>query len=128
MSRFSYLPLLVVALATAVILPAGESGAEQGPATVLMNVPASSVCVGETFTVGVWYQQYSGGSRAYRIAVYGPGATQIFYRLGMAPSSNSAMWNIRTTRIGTYRTVYYVLGRSRFVWRAFDFATRSHRC
>jgi hypothetical protein len=70
-----------------------------------MNVPAGSVCISKTFTVGVWYQQLSGGSRAYRIAVYNPGGVRIFYILGTAPSSNWATWEIRATRVGKYRTV-----------------------
>lgn len=42
-------------------------------ADVLISQPESRVCVGRPFTVGVWYQSYSGGPRRYRIDVYAPG-------------------------------------------------------
>jgi hypothetical protein len=54
------------------------------PDVVLINQPASRVCAGNRFTVGVWYQQFSGGSRAYRVLVYNPSGTLIFYRSGLA--------------------------------------------
>jgi hypothetical protein len=128
MSRFSYLPLLVVALATAVIPLAESSSAEQRPATLEINVPTSSVCVSKTFTVGVWYQQYSGGSRAYRIAVYNPGGARIFYRLGTARSSSWTMWSICAMQVGKYHTVYYSPVRKQLVWSTHVFPTYAHHC
>lgn len=95
---------------------------------MLVNVPASSVCIGKTFIVGVWYQQYSGGPRAYRIAVYNPGGARIFYKLGTAPSSNWASWKIRATRVGKYRTVCYFHVKTRLVWSTYDFPAHAHRC
>lgn len=50
MSRFSYLPLLVVALATAVILPARTSSAEQRPATPSLAATTRTVSVSSRST------------------------------------------------------------------------------
>ena len=67
---------------------------------------ASSVCVGKIFKVGVWYQQFSGDSRRYRVAVYNPGWRRVLYKRGRAPSSHWRFWRVRTTRTGKYHTVY----------------------
>src|ERR1700749_850591 len=52
---------------TAVVLPAAPASAE-----VLINYPGTAVKVGHTFTVGDWFQQWSGGSRWFSTTVYGP--------------------------------------------------------
>jgi len=77
--RGARLALLAVTLAGTALLgaPADLAGAAPAsmpaaPAVVLINQPATSVCSGHRFTVGVWYQRISGGSRAYRVAVSGP--------------------------------------------------------
>ena len=68
--------------------------AAAAPAVVLVNQPAAVICSGHKFTVGVWYQSLSGGSRAYRIAVYGPRGTRFFYRHGIAPVARWRFWRV----------------------------------
>jgi len=99
------------------------------PDVVLVNQPAARVCTGHTFRVGVWYQR-SGGSRAYRVAVYGPHGKRIFYRHGRAPSGNWRFWRITAVRTGTYRTVYsgHWNPRKPSAWTKYRASTRSHRC
>jgi hypothetical protein len=97
------------------------------PASVLVNQPASTVCVGRTFRVGVWYQP-SGGSRAYRLAVYNPRGRRVFYRHGQAPSKHWAFWRIRARMAGRYRTVYSGHWKSRSVWSQYKATTRARRC
>jgi hypothetical protein len=72
------------------------------PDVVLVNQPASRVCTGNRFTVGVWYQQFSGGSRAYRVLVFDPSGKLIFYRRGYASPAAWTFWHIRATRVGNY--------------------------
>ena len=69
---------------------------------------SSQFCLhlGKAFTVGVWYQEFSGGSRAYRVVVYSPSGARIFDRRGLGPSAQWAFWTIRTSQAGEYRTVY----------------------
>jgi hypothetical protein len=97
------------------------------PASVLVNQPAATVCVGQTFRVGVWYQP-SGGSRAYRLAVYNPRGTRVFYRHGQAPAKNWVFWRIRARRAGRFRTVYSGHWKSRSAWSTYTAVTRARRC
>ena len=97
------------------------------PDVVLINQPASRVCVGKTFTVGVWYQQFSGGSRAYRILVYNPSWKLIFYRSGLASPTAWKFWHIRARRLGKYHTTYK-LKDSSGRWFKYRAVTLSHRC
>jgi hypothetical protein len=127
MPRFGSIPLMIAVLAAAVIAPAPASAASARPAVVLVNQPRASACVGKTFKVGVWYQQ-SGGSRAYRIAVYSPGGARIFYRHGRAPTANWKFWKIRANRAGKYRTVYSGHWRKPSVWTRYRVTTRARRC
>jgi hypothetical protein len=102
--------------------------APAAPAVVLINQPASSVCVGRAFTVGVWFQQFSGGSRAFRVAIYGPRHTRFFYRHGLAPSTGWKFWQIRTGRRGKYRTVYFGHRPGSAKWTSYEAITRARRC
>jgi hypothetical protein len=95
-------------------------------AVVLVNQPPSRVCVGKTFQVGVWYQQFSGGSRAYRLDVYNPRGKRVLYKHGDAPSSAWRFWNVRAKLAGKYRTVYHT--RYRGAWHPYRATTRSHHC
>jgi hypothetical protein len=97
------------------------------PDVVLVNQPASKVCVGHKFTVGVWYQQISGGSRAYRTLVYNPSWTLIFHRSGLASPTAWTFWHIRASRIGNYHTTYKIRNGSG-QWIRYRAVTRSHRC
>jgi hypothetical protein len=96
------------------------------PEVVLINQPASKVCVRSTFTVGVWYQSFSGGSRAYRTAVYNPRGRLVFWKSGYATTSWQ-FWPIRTWRTGNFRTVYHMKSTSG-QWIKYVAVTRSHNC
>jgi hypothetical protein len=96
------------------------------PEVVLINQPASKVCVRSTFTVGVWYQSFSGGSRAYRTAVYNPRGRLVFWKSGYATTSWQ-FWHIRTWRTGNFRTVYHMKNTSG-QWIKYVAVTRSHNC
>jgi hypothetical protein len=124
-----------------VIAPAGSAGAAQArsqatagpgrvsaPAVVLVNAPARSVCAGHRFKVGVWFQQISGGSRAYRIAVSGPAHRRFFYRAGQAPSAGWRFWKVLAGRAGKYRTVYSTHRPGSTRWTTFLAVTRARRC
>ncbi len=95
--------------------------------TLLVNQPAASVCVGHTFTVGVWFQR-SGGSRAYRVAISGPRHVRFFYRHGLAPSSHWQFWKVRAGRRGTYITTYSGHWRHTGSWDTYRAITRARRC
>ena len=95
---------------------------------VLVNIPARSVCVGHKFKVGVWFQQISGGSRAYRISVSGPAHRRFFHRAGQAPSASWRMWKVLAGRAGKYHTVYSGHRPGSTKWTTFRATTRAHRC
>lgn len=123
--------LLVIAALLAPAAPVAASAATGHgavPDVVLVNQPAGSVCVGRTFRVGVWYQQDSGGSRAYRVAVYNPHGKRILYRHGRASSGRWKFWTIRPKLTGRYRTVYSGHWKNPAVWTRYRATTRSRRC
>lgn len=128
--------LLMIALAVLTLLaaPADLAGAAPAaaqtarPGVVLVNQPAPSVCSGHRFTVGVWYQRKSGGSRAYRVAVSGPRHNRFFYRAGNAPSSHWLFWKVLAGRAGRYRTVYSGHRPGSKKWTRYTAVTRAHRC
>ena len=119
---------LVAAIAAVAVTTLGGIAVAAPPALaeVLVNQPASAVCVGKTVTVGVWYQQFSGGSRAYRVDVYGPTGRRIFARSGQAPSAGWKFWRVRLTHAGKYRTDYHF--RNHGAWRKYGVTTRARRC
>jgi hypothetical protein len=94
---------------------------------VLVNQPARRVCLGRSFTVGVWFQQ-SGGSRAYRLSVYNPRHKRVFFRRGHAPSSHWAFWKIPAKLAGTYHTAYSAHWRHPTTWTVYRVPTRARRC
>ena len=105
----------------AVVLPASPASA-----VVLVNYPGTSVKVGHTFTVGDWYQQFSGGSRWFTTNVYSPSGTRVLDKTGYAPSTHWDLWTVKATRTGNYKVMYeYRLrsGRNGYVW----YTVRSHR-
>ena len=115
------------AATTSASAPATSAVREMRPEVVLVNQPASTVCVGHKFTVGVWYQSSSGGSRAYRIAVYNPMGRVVFWTKGYASSTAWRLWHIRARRTGTFRTVYHTKNTSG-QWIKYVAYTRSHSC
>jgi hypothetical protein len=131
----------VGACSAVLIASAGQAGAVQAgsqavaglarasvPAVVLVNAPARSVCAGHKFKVGVWFQQISGGSRAYRIAVSGPLHRRFFYRAGTAPSAGWRLWKVLAGRAGKYHTVYSTHRPGSTKWTTFLAVTRARRC
>lgn len=98
------------------------------PAVVLINRPPATVCVGHKFTVGVWFQRISGGSRAYRVAVRGPRHRRFFYRAGRAPSGHWRFWHVLAGRRGAYVTVYSGHRPGSSKWSRFRSRTRALRC
>lgn len=94
---------------------------------VLVNQPARRVCLGKSFTVGVWFQQ-PGGSRAYRLSVYSPRHKRVFFRRGHAPSSHWAFWQIPAKLAGTYHTGYSAHWRHPATWTIYRVPTQAHRC
>jgi hypothetical protein len=116
--------VLAAVLSTgAALAPAASASAHPAVITsaVLVTYPAPRVCTGHRFTVGVFHQSGSGGSHAYRVSVYNPAHQQILYRHGYA-TSHWKLWKIRTTKAGTYHTIYHADGiRVRY-------PTRAHSC
>ena len=115
------------AATTSASAPATSAVPVMRPEVVLVNQPASKVCVGHRFTVGVWYQSLSGGSRAYRIAVYSPAGRLVFWTKGKASSTAWRLWHIRAWRTGTFRTAYHTKNTSG-QWIKYVAYTRSHTC
>jgi len=98
------------------------------PAVVLVNQPTKALCAGHKFTVGVWYQKISGGSRAYRISVWGPRHLRFFYRSGMASSAHWQMWKVRAGRHGRYRIVYSGHKPGTAKWSRYRVIVTAKRC
>ncbi len=120
--------LLTIALsggAAVTAIPALASSAV--PQIVLINGVQSRVCVGRTFQVGVWYQQFSGGPQRYAISVYNPVGWRVFYKTGLASSSGWMLWNIRAHRTGAFHTVYRTYDAQGRVLRS-RFTTTARNC
>jgi hypothetical protein len=144
MRRVIWIPLTIaaVAAALAVALPAlaarpahadaarhAHQAAAATASVVLINEPVAKVCLGQTFTVGVWYQQNPGsGSRAYRVAVESPRGTTVLSKHGLAPTKQWAFWKVRATHAGTYRTTYSAHWKSASKWTDYRVTTRARAC
>ncbi len=139
--RISRLALLTTAIASGAIIFAPPSVAATSdfvraqqpiavaaPAVVLVNRPVNSVCTGHKFTVGVWYQSISGGSRAYRISIWGPRHTRFFYRHGLASSKTWRYWHVKAGRTGSYRVVYAGHQPGSAKWSRYHVITHARRC
>src|SRR5260370_13573912 len=61
--------------------------APAAPAVILINQPLSSLCVGNKFTFGVWYQEISGGSSTFTISLSGTRTIICSLRLAQPPST-----------------------------------------
>jgi len=122
----------IIASGAVIAAPASLAHATADPPVaahvVLINRPAISVCTGHKFTVGVWFQRSSGGSRAYRIAVSGPLHRRFFYQAGRAPSSHWRFWHVLAGRSGRYKIVYSSHRPGSRKWTRFVVYTRAHRC
>jgi hypothetical protein len=99
--------LLAVVLATVLAMTAGVVTAPPASALVLVNSPASAVKVHRAIEVGVWYREWEGGPRVFRVKVVNPSGKVIFFRKGSAPDQWK-IWRVKLHRKGTFRTVYRV--------------------
>ncbi len=95
---------------------------------VLVNQPVSTLCSGHEFTVGVWYQAFSGGSRAYRISVWGPRHIRFFYRHGLASAKRWRFWKVTAGRRGRYRIVYSGHRPGSRKWSRYQVIVHARRC
>lgn len=100
----------------------------QAPAVVLINRPANSICSGHRFKVGVWYQSFSGGSRAFRISIWGPRHIRFFYRHGIASAKRWRFWKVKAGRRGRYRVVYSGHRPGSKKWTRFQIFVHARRC
>ncbi len=133
--RFSALTLLttaIVAMGVAAAPPGLAAPAVPAvparPAVVLVNQPTHSLCAGHKIKVGVWYQSVSGGSRAYRVSVWGPRHTRFFYRSGQASSARWKFWNVLAGRHGRYHVVYAGHKPGSATWTRFTVTIMARRC
>jgi|SRR5580658_1419947 hypothetical protein len=140
-SPISKLALLTAAIASAAIIAAppgaaamsatartSQAQAAFAPAVVLVNQPVNSVCAGHKFTVGVWYQSLSGGSRAYRISIWGPRHRRFFYRDGLASAKDWRFWHVTAGRRGRYRIVYAGHRPGSAKWSRYQVIVHATRC
>lgn len=102
--------------------------AAAAPAVVLINQPVNSLCSGHRFKVGVWYQSFSGGSRAYRISIWGPRHIRFFYRHGLASAKHWRFWRVKAGRRGRYRIVYAGHRPGSTKWTKFRIFIHARRC
>jgi hypothetical protein len=102
--------------------------APAAPDVVLVNQPVHSMCSGQRFTVGVWYQSFSGGSRAYRISIWGPRHTRFFFRHGLASAKRWRFWKVKAGRRGEYRVVYSGHRPGSMKWTNFGVLIHARRC
>lgn len=100
----------------------------QKPAVVLVNQPVKKLCAGHRFTVGVWYQKISGGSRAYRISIWGPRHLRFFYKTGMASAAHWQMWKVKAGRHGRYKIVYSGHKPGSTKWSKYRVFVNAERC
>ena len=105
-----------------------QASAAPAPAVVLVNRPVSSLCSGHRFKVGVWYQSFSGGSRAYRISIWGPRHIRFFYRHGRASRRHWRFWRVKAGRRGRYRIVYSGHRPGSKKWTKFQIIIHARRC
>ncbi len=102
--------------------------APAAPAVVLINQPVNSLCSGHRFRVGVWYQSFSGGSRAYRISIWGPRHIRFFYRHGLASAKHWRFWMVKAGRRGRYRIVYSGHRPGSAKWTRFQVIIHARHC
>ncbi|HUC60274.1 MAG TPA: hypothetical protein VMA95_22945 [Streptosporangiaceae bacterium] len=123
---------MTAAAASALVFLAPPSIAATGeaasPSVVLVNQPVRQVCAGHKFTVGVWYQAISGGSRAYRVSIWGPRRRRFFYRHGEASAKNWRYWHVKAGRKGRYRVVYAGHRPGHKKWSRYQVTVHARRC
>jgi len=109
----------VAGLVSALLLGAGMAvvPASSASAIVMVSSPRSHVRVDVGhIRPAVWYRDWDGGPRAYRVRVINPRGHVVFARHGRAPM-RWRTWSVTPHLVGTYRTVYRVEDRSGTVHR-----------
>jgi hypothetical protein len=123
------LALMAVMSAAVVVAPSGAAtAAPAASSVVLVNQPVHTLCSGHKFTVGVWYQAFSGGSRAYRISIWGPRRIRFFYRYGLASARHWRFWKVKAGRRGRYRVVYSGHRPRSKKWSRYRIIIHARRC
>lgn len=107
---------------------AAATATPAAPAVVLVNQPVHSICSGHRFTVGVWYQSFSGGSRAYKVSIWGPRRLRFFFRHGLASAKHWRFWKVKAGRRGRYRVVYSGHRPGSKKWTRFQIIIHARRC
>jgi hypothetical protein len=97
-------------LAVSAVLGAGVAAAPTASASVVFNYDGGTVHVGQYMQIGVWYQQYSGGTHHYWAGVYGPDGRLVFSRTGSASPDHWTFWHVKAIRRGHYHTLYITGG------------------
>jgi hypothetical protein len=130
MSRVWKLAGAAIASAVVAIAPSAMAATAATAArdVVLVNQPVNTLCSGHKFTVGVWYQAFSGGSRAYRISIWGPRHIRFFYRDGLASARHWRFWRVTAGRRGRYRIVYSGHRPGSRKWSRYQVIIHARRC
>lgn len=118
----------VASTATLQVTARATRAAVANPAVVLVNKPVNSLCSGRKFKVGVWYQSFSGGSRAYRVSIWGPRHRRFFFRHGLASPKHWKFWRVLAGRHGRYRVVYAGHKPGATKWTRFTSVVHAKRC
>src|SRR5437763_15510804 len=93
--------------------PAGSASA-----VVMISSPRSHVVVNTGhIRPAVWYRDWDGGSRVYRVRVINPRGHVIFARHGIAPKQSRTS-SVTPHLLGVYNTAYRATDRSGTVHRA----------
>jgi hypothetical protein len=94
--------LTLAALAATVAVSPSVAAAD-----VLINAPAPSVACGQSFTLGVWYQSFSGGPRWAHITVRTGVGALVWSRNVASATTTWRYWHL-TRPCGTRYVVTYV--------------------
>ena len=97
--------LFLFLTSTSVLVTATLVAAAPASADVLVEIPRSQVCVGDQFRVGVWYQEFSGGPRTYRLRVTGPSGHVVLSKHGKA-TVHWKYWHVTADAAGVHKTLY----------------------
>ena len=100
-SVFARILVAIVMASAALVLAAPPSSALN-----LVSVPATQVKLHGSIKIGVWYREWEGGPRAFRVRVINPAGQTIFFRQGRAPNQ-WRNWRVYLHRTGRFRTVYH---------------------
>jgi hypothetical protein len=103
----------VAKIAGAIILAGAIALTSAGAARadVLVNYDGGTIDLGQSLTLGVWYQSFSGGPSNYWEGVWSvPQHKWIFQHYGTATSRGWQFWYVKPSKRGEYHTVYVTNG------------------